>query len=590
MNVTHEAVESNRQPETTIAEFDLCLSGGGFRATLFHLGVVLYLRAKNRLGALKEIYSVSGGSILAAHLVEFWNDYCPPKPAPVDGKPFAGTMRRLLKPITWFGFRTPVIYLAALAWLFPLIAVLIGLSTELGRFGLSLTVVGAIGLAILFLYPPMQWISPRMYRWMFKLKTDWLSVEKCAPTLHVLATDLLTGRLAEFSQAGFRLHPDLVSKIAGIREQNRSLSFAVAASAGFPPAFPPQIVSKDTERRVLTDGGVYDNLGISSRLKPDRICLVSDASGKFVAKGSKLQYDRMVLRNVRASDIVMSRLAEGDLKILPGQRTQIRIDKTDLTTPEIAESVRVELPRMRTDLNRFSNRETVALVLHGLDVAEASLVEEFGALSKAERESVYSDLRAALNCREGASLKIVAKDLQGSDRQPLWSLLLIVVVYAVILLGASYYLGGVRVERVIGLAYNFVMRSPSLHLVGTGDVRVGRALDENPTLALYWEKWIHVRSGRYYESSEFAGPLSATTLKVRFPSGALSQGEDAFAILVPQSKSLPEKLWLRTRVTGPQELTISIPAFAGRATIWLFAASDQELNDTTEWTPQEYTP
>ena len=46
----------------------LCLSGGGFRAALFHLGA---LRRLNELGVLSKvdtITSVSGGSILAAHL------------------------------------------------------------------------------------------------------------------------------------------------------------------------------------------------------------------------------------------------------------------------------------------------------------------------------------------------------------------------------------------------------------------------------------------------------------------------------------------------------------------------------------------
>ena len=48
----------------------LCLSGGGFRAAVFHLGA---LRRLNELGILSQvdaISSVSGGSIFAAHLTE----------------------------------------------------------------------------------------------------------------------------------------------------------------------------------------------------------------------------------------------------------------------------------------------------------------------------------------------------------------------------------------------------------------------------------------------------------------------------------------------------------------------------------------
>ena len=54
----------------------LALSGGGFRATLYHLGVVRYLRDAGQLQDVTDIASVSGGSILAAHLVLNWDRYC----------------------------------------------------------------------------------------------------------------------------------------------------------------------------------------------------------------------------------------------------------------------------------------------------------------------------------------------------------------------------------------------------------------------------------------------------------------------------------------------------------------------------------
>ena len=53
----------------------LALSGGGFRATLFHLGVVRFLRDTHLLQQVNEIASVSGGSILSAHLVLNWKLY-----------------------------------------------------------------------------------------------------------------------------------------------------------------------------------------------------------------------------------------------------------------------------------------------------------------------------------------------------------------------------------------------------------------------------------------------------------------------------------------------------------------------------------
>ena len=58
-----------------LQKFYLALSGGGFRATIFHLGVVRYLREAGRLKDVERIASVSGGSIFAAHLVLHWDRY-----------------------------------------------------------------------------------------------------------------------------------------------------------------------------------------------------------------------------------------------------------------------------------------------------------------------------------------------------------------------------------------------------------------------------------------------------------------------------------------------------------------------------------
>ena len=46
----------------------LCLSGGGFRAALFHLGALRRLNELGILARLKTITSVSGVSIMAALL------------------------------------------------------------------------------------------------------------------------------------------------------------------------------------------------------------------------------------------------------------------------------------------------------------------------------------------------------------------------------------------------------------------------------------------------------------------------------------------------------------------------------------------
>src|SRR5262245_58716265 len=64
--------DSTYQPSLHRDGQALCLSGGGFRAALFHLGA---LRRLNELGVLSQITtvsSVSGGSVANGLLARFW--------------------------------------------------------------------------------------------------------------------------------------------------------------------------------------------------------------------------------------------------------------------------------------------------------------------------------------------------------------------------------------------------------------------------------------------------------------------------------------------------------------------------------------
>ena len=58
-------------PPTSIG---LCLSGGGFRASLFHLGVLRYLAEAGQLSNVSVISTVSGGSIVGAFLATRWGE------------------------------------------------------------------------------------------------------------------------------------------------------------------------------------------------------------------------------------------------------------------------------------------------------------------------------------------------------------------------------------------------------------------------------------------------------------------------------------------------------------------------------------
>src|SRR5271165_515101 len=63
----------------------LCLSGGGYRAMLFHLGTLWRLNEASYLGKLDRISSVSGGSITAGVLGLHWKDLGVTRDAPAPG-------------------------------------------------------------------------------------------------------------------------------------------------------------------------------------------------------------------------------------------------------------------------------------------------------------------------------------------------------------------------------------------------------------------------------------------------------------------------------------------------------------------------
>ncbi|TWU08153.1 patatin-like phospholipase family protein [Stieleria varia] len=234
----------------------LCLSGGGYRAMLFHVGALLRL---NELGILKQIdliSSVSGGSITAGVLGMNWSKLA------FDCHGRATGMERLLV--------EPIMRLASTT--IDRRAILLGLS-----FRASVSVRIA-----------------RCYRSLFGQSTlQDLPDESIAPRFVINATSVQTGSLVRMSRsylADYRVglihHPDVL------------LSQAVGASSAFPPFLSPATIELNPEdfdpgtagdlfcppfnqRMVLTDGGVYDNLGLETAWKNYSTVLVSDGGGKM---------------------------------------------------------------------------------------------------------------------------------------------------------------------------------------------------------------------------------------------------------------------------------------------------------------------
>ena len=101
-------------PLTADRGWCLCLSGGGFRATVFHLGVVLRLNELGILARLSTVTSVSGGSILNGVLATRWSRL---KLAP-DGT-YTNLIEEVAKPVREFcskDLRTPILLGTRLKW------------------------------------------------------------------------------------------------------------------------------------------------------------------------------------------------------------------------------------------------------------------------------------------------------------------------------------------------------------------------------------------------------------------------------------------------------------------------------------------
>lgn len=228
-----------------MSRIGLALSGGGYRATIYHLGVLRFLRDAGLLSRVSHITSVSGGSIMAAHLVLHWDRYTGTE------EEFDAATEELLTFIRQdvrnrIVRRYPLALLANLGgWLMRQ-----GWSRRLTRPGL---------------------LEVHYERLLFGDKC--LYELPAHPQLHMLATNVNEGCLCSFTRNG--ILEEQRAEVGKTRftttpSSMATIPMAVAASSAFPGFFPPiQLTAEDvgaSEGRfpphVLTDGGVYDNLGV----------------------------------------------------------------------------------------------------------------------------------------------------------------------------------------------------------------------------------------------------------------------------------------------------------------------------------------
>ena len=233
----------------------LCLSGGGYRAMLFHLGALWRLNEFGYLPKLDRISSVSGGSITAAVLAMNW--------AKLDFDE-AGVSRE---------FKTFVV---------EPIRKLGGKTIDVGSVVSGALMPGSIG----------DKITDAYRKYLFDEKT--LQDMPDSPSFVINATNVQTGSLWRFTKPYMRDW-----QVGEVKNPRIELAVAVAASSAFPPVLSPLEVELDPESFtveksapplqrepfttdvVLTDGGVYDNLGLETAWKRYETILVSDGGGNL---------------------------------------------------------------------------------------------------------------------------------------------------------------------------------------------------------------------------------------------------------------------------------------------------------------------
>lgn len=358
-------MSSEYQPTNDRQGIALCLSGGGFRASLFHLGSLRRLNEVGLLSQVRTITSVSGGSITNALLAKRW-------PSFIGDKVFTNfaEFENELKQFCARDIRT-----GPLVW------------GRLDPRNWSSLVGDDHSATDLLAQKYEDYLVPN------KTLGD-TSIPK-APKFIFCASNLQTG--VSFEQSCDRIG-DYQIGYASAPEMR--LSDAVAASSAFPIAFPPLILKLDPDRFrggkltdpelrrqlsrriVLTDGGVYDNLGLEPVWKTHAAVLCSDGGKPFSLAADP--GEMIASRLLRSQEVIGNQaLALGkrwlvssfETKVYGGSYWGIGTEIEGYSTHEAGYSGKVldALRQVRTDLNVFKEQEQRVLMNHGWVLTDAAL-------------------------------------------------------------------------------------------------------------------------------------------------------------------------------------------------------------------------
>jgi predicted acylesterase/phospholipase RssA len=254
-----------------MARIGVALSGGGHRASLFGLGVLLYLADAGKSREVTSIASVSGGS-----LTNGWVGQAGDYPA-MTGQEFRAAAAPLARRIA----RQGTLWAAPLTWAYVAALGLLAVAVLVGPWlppwpGWARALVFLLGLVVLglvaglrgavcgralatTLFSPVREGSSRRPTRLDELATR-VDHVICATDLHAGEHVYFSGRFVCAYRFGWGVPGDL------------PLHVAVQASAALPGGFPPRWLSTGRHRfvagrgagrapMILADGGVYDNMG-----------------------------------------------------------------------------------------------------------------------------------------------------------------------------------------------------------------------------------------------------------------------------------------------------------------------------------------
>lgn len=415
----------------------LALSGGGFRAAFFHLGVLARLAEIDALRDVEVLSTVSGGSIVGVHYYLELKCLLESKP---DDQITRDDYVKIVARLQRYFLAGVQRNLRMRTLLNPYYSLKMALSHKYSRSK-------RIGeLYEQELYAKVEDMhecgTPRLMKNLktkpkgesedFKPKyVNWERFGK-VPVLLINTTSLNSGHSWHFTASSMGEPPGLMNSEIDMSERYRRLwyedapedfedypvGYAVAASACVPGLFNPLELENLYPGRTirLVDGGVHDNQGVEGLLNEDcTFILCSDASGQISGESRPAAGELSVV--ARANDILMDRVREEEYRNLKnlenggqlqglffihlkkGLESQA-IDWTDCNDPSpqpekyiattdygIDKDIQKKLAAIRTDLDAFNEVEANTLMLSGYLMTE----NEFRCRGRKEPESAWSE-------------------------------------------------------------------------------------------------------------------------------------------------------------------------------------------------------